>query len=343
MNGIPIYGKALNAVENRVPTLKVQNLETTFFLKSGPFRAVKGLSYEIYPGETLGIVGESGCGKSVTSLAVMRLIENPGKITGGQVFFNNEDILKISESKMEDLRGSKIAMIFQEPMTALNPVLTIGQQIDEQILRHENISAEQARTRSIEMLSLVGIPSPEERYTNYPHQLSGGMRQRAMIAMALSCHPQVLIADEPTTALDVTIQAQILELIQTLQKKFNMAVQFITHDLGVISEISDRVLVMYGGQVCESAPTQELFANPQHPYTSALMNSRPHLGQRTRRLQTIEGTVPAPHEFPKGCPFANRCPSATEICWNEPPPVTQVSPGHVVACYHPLKQTGAHP
>ena len=330
-------------MENRVPTLKVQNLETTFFLKSGPFRAVKGLSYEIYPGETLGIVGESGCGKSVTSLAVMQLIDNPGKITGGQILLDGKDLLKISGSEMEDVRGSKIAMIFQEPMTALNPVLTIGQQIDEQILRHEKVTPDEARKRSIEMLSLVGIPSPEERYTNYPHQLSGGMRQRAMIAMALSCHPKVLIADEPTTALDVTIQAQILELFQTLQKKFNMAVQFITHDLGVISEVSDRVLVMYGGQVCESAPTQELFKNPKHPYTAALMNSRPKLGQRTRRLQTIEGTVPAPHEFPKGCPFANRCPSVTAVCWNEPPPVTQVSPGHIVACYHPLKTAEVNP
>jgi len=322
-------------VENRVPTLKVQNLETTFFLKSGPFRAVKGLSYEIFPGETLGIVGESGCGKSVTSLAVMQLIDNPGKITGGQILLDGQDLLKLPTAQMEDVRGAKIAMIFQEPMTALNPVLTIGQQIDEQVLRHEKVSNDEARKRSIEMLSLVGIPSPEERYGNYPHQLSGGMRQRAMIAMALSCHPKVLIADEPTTALDVTIQAQILELFQTLQKKFNMAVQFITHDLGVISEVSDRVLVMYGGQVCESAPTQELFNNPQHPYTAALMNSRPKLGQRTKRLQTIEGTVPAPHEFPKGCPFANRCPKVTQICWDVPPPVTQVSPQHIVACYHP--------
>ncbi len=331
-------------METRVPTLKVQNLETTFFLKSGPFRAVRGLSYEIYPGETLGIVGESGCGKSVTSLAVMRLIENPGKITGGEIFFNGRDILKISDSDMEDLRGSKIAMIFQEPMTALNPVLTIGQQIDEQILRHEKVSPDEAKKRSIEMLSLVGIPSPEERYENYPHQLSGGMRQRAMIAMALSCRPQVLIADEPTTALDVTIQAQILELIQNLQKKFNMAVQFITHDLGVISEISDRVLVMYGGQVCESATTEELFKNPKHPYTAALMNSRPKLGQRTRRLKTIEGTVPAPQDFPKGCPFANRCGFATSECWNQVPPVTEIKKGHIVACFHPLSnEVGAHP
>ncbi len=323
---------------SRAPTLEVQGLETTFFLKSGPFKAVKKISYSINAGETLGIVGESGCGKSVTSLSVMRLIDNPGKITDGKVLFEGEDILKINDSKMEALRGSKIAMIFQEPMTALNPVLTIGQQIDEQILCHEDVTAEAAKARSIEMLTLVGIPSPEERYSSYPHQLSGGMRQRAMIAMALCCRPKLLIADEPTTALDVTIQAQILELIQTLQKKFNMAVQFITHDLGVISEVSDRVLVMYGGQVCESAPTQELFKNPQHPYTAALMNSRPRLGSRPNRLQTIEGTVPAPHEFPKGCPFANRCPRQTAECWTHVPPIVNFGPEHYAACFHPLAQ-----
>ncbi len=326
-------------MSDRVPTLKVNGLETTFFLKSGPFKAVRGLSYAIYPGETLGIVGESGCGKSVTSLAVMRLIEKPGRITGGQIQFEGQDLLTLSEHKMEDLRGSKIAMIFQEPMTALNPVLTVGQQIDEQILRHEKVSAQDAKKRSIEMLGLVGIPSPEERYNNYPHQLSGGMRQRAMIAMALSCRPQLLIADEPTTALDVTIQAQILELIQNLQKQLNMAVQFITHDLGVISEISDRVLVMYGGQLCESAPTQELFRNPQHPYTAALMASRPHLGNRPHRLTTIEGSVPAPHQFPKGCPFANRCPRVSPECWDQVPPVKQVDDNHVVACFHPLSES----
>jgi peptide/nickel transport system ATP-binding protein len=322
----------------RAATLEVQGLETTFFLKSGPFKAVKKISYSIQAGETLGIVGESGCGKSVTSLAVMRLIENPGKITDGKVIFEGQDLLKIPEGKMEDLRGQQIAMIFQEPMTALNPVLTIGQQIDEQILRHEKVSKTEAKKRSIEMLNLVGIPSPEERYSSYPHQLSGGMRQRAMIAMALCCRPKLLIADEPTTALDVTIQAQILELIQKLQKQFNMAVQFITHDLGVISEISDRVLVMYGGQVCESAPTQELFKNPQHPYTAALMNSRPHLGERPKRLQTIEGSVPAPHEFPKGCPFATRCPRQTTQCWNEQPPIVHFGPDHFAACFHPLAE-----
>jgi peptide/nickel transport system ATP-binding protein len=228
-------------------------------------------------------------------------------------------------------------MIFQEPMTALNPVLTIGQQIDEQILRHKKVSPSEARERSIEMLNLTGIPSPADRYKNYPHQLSGGMRQRAMIAMALSCDPTFLIADEPTTALDVTIQAQILELIQNLQAKFNMTVQFITHDLGVISEISDRVLVMYGGHACEIAETQELFSHPRHPYTSALVTSRPKFGQRVARLRTIEGSVPAPHEYPPGCPFTNRCPRATEQCRAVKPPLVELSKGHFVSCFHPVE------
>ena len=316
--------------------VSVRDLETTFFSKMGAFRAVNGISYDIQKGQTLGIVGESGCGKSVTSFSLMRLIERPGQITGGSFFLNGVDILKLSETEMQAVRGEKMAIIFQEPMTALNPVLTIGSQIDEQILKHKKCSPNEAKERSIEMLSLVGIPSPGDRYRNYSHQLSGGMRQRAMIAMALSCDPQFLIADEPTTALDVTIQAQILELIQNLQKKFNMTVQFITHDLGVISEISDQVLVMYGGQMCEMADTTELFNNPKHPYTGALIGSRPRLGQRPHRLQTIEGTVPAPHELPKGCPFFNRCPNALPQCQNNRPPVTEPRPGHRLACFNPL-------
>lgn len=318
------------------PVVSVKQLETTFFSKSGPFRAVNKISYDIYKGETLGIVGESGCGKSVTSFSLMRLIEKPGRITGGQVFLNGRDLLSLSEPKMEDVRGGEMAMIFQEPMTALNPVLTIGQQIDEQILRHKKVSLAEAKEKAIEMLNLVGIPSPAERYTNYPHQLSGGMRQRAMIAMALSCDPVFLIADEPTTALDVTIQAQILELFQSLQEKFNMTVQFITHDLGVISEISDRVMVMYGGQTCEIATTEELFHSPLHPYTYALIGSRPKFGQRVQRLTTIEGSVPAPHELPAGCPFTNRCPRATAECQAMKPPLIEMSPGHSVACFHPM-------
>ena len=317
--------------------LSVRNLQTTFYSKSGAYRAVNNISYDIYRGETLGIVGESGCGKSVTSFSLMRLIESPGQITGGEVILNGRNLLAMSEQEMENVRGGEMAMIFQEPMTALNPVLTIGRQIDEQVLRHNpKMTPAESRERAIEMLNLVGIPSPADRYDNYPHQLSGGMRQRAMIAMALSCNPLFLIADEPTTALDVTIQAQILELIQTLQEKLNMTVQFITHDLGVISEISDRVMVMYGGQFCEMNTTQELFNNPRHPYTKALIDSRPKLGHRVTRLETIEGSVPAPHELPAGCPFTNRCPNATEICAKEKPPVTELSPGHKIACFHPV-------
>lgn len=316
--------------------VEVKNLETTFTTKAGPFKAVNNISFEIPKGKTLGIVGESGCGKSVTSYSLMRLIQSPGQVTGGQVLLNGRDILKLSEEKMEEVRGGEMAMIFQEPMTALNPVLTIGFQMDEQIMKHKKCSQKESKDRAIEMLRLVGIPSPEERYTSYPHQLSGGMRQRAMIAMALSCDPTFLIADEPTTALDVTIQAQILELIQGLQEKFNMTVQFITHDLGVISEISDNVMVMYGGQTCEQTETQELFLNPHHPYTAALIASRPKFGERTQRLTTIEGSVPAPHELPQGCPFVNRCPRAVSECPAIKPQLLEVSPGHKVACFNPL-------
>lgn len=316
--------------------VQVQGLETTFNTRLGPFRAVNNVSYNIARGETMGIVGESGCGKSVTSFSLMRLIEKPGRVTSGKVLLEGQDLLQLKENEMEDLRGGKMAMIFQEPMTALNPVLTIGRQIDEQVQRHMKLSAKASRERGIDMLALVGIPSPAERYDSYPHQLSGGMRQRAMIAMALSCDPQFLIADEPTTALDVTIQAQILELIQGLQEKLKMTVQFITHDLGVISEISDRVMVMYGGQTCEIAPTTELFLNPKHPYTHALIGSRPKLGVRTQRLTTIEGTVPAPHELPPGCPFTNRCPRAKEQCRVQRPPLTEVNATHSVACFFPM-------
>lgn len=318
------------------PVLEVKNLETTFQTNAGPVRAVNNVSYKIDRGQTLGIVGESGCGKSVTSYSLMRLIEKPGRISGGEVLLNGRDLLKLSETKMAEVRGGEMAMIFQEPMTALNPVLTIGYQMDEQIMKHKKCTAKESRERAIEMLRLVGIPSPEERYESYPHQLSGGMRQRAMIAMALSCDPMFLIADEPTTALDVTIQAQILELIQSLQEKFNMTVQFITHDLGVISEISDKVMVMYGGQTCEQADTQELFLNPRHPYTAALISSRPKFGERVQRLATIEGSVPAPFELPKGCPFVNRCTRAKADCTHHKPPLNEIKSGHTVACFNPL-------
>ena len=318
------------------PVVRVENLETTFTLKNGAFRAVNNISYSINKGKTLGIVGESGCGKSVTSFSLMRLIERPGKITGGKFQLNGQEIFSMTESQVEDVRGGAMAMIFQEPMTALNPVLTIGQQIDEQVIRHKKLSPLSAKDRSIEMLSLVGIPSPKERYSSYPHQLSGGMRQRAMIAMALSCDPTFLIADEPTTALDVTIQAQILELIQSLQERLNMTVQFITHDLGVISEVSDDVMVMYGGTTCEKTDTQTLFREPRHPYTAALITSRPKFGQRVQRLTTIEGSVPSPLDLPKGCPFVNRCSRAKTECWTEKPILKQIAPNHEVACFNPV-------
>lgn len=337
------------------PVVQVKDLETTFFLKSGPFRAVNRISYEINQGETLGIVGESGCGKSVTSFSLMRLIEKPGQITNGSFHLNGKNILSLSETEIESVRGGQMAMIFQEPMTALNPVYTIGYQMDEQIQKHLKLSNKDSKDRAIEMLQLVGIPSAAERYETYPHQLSGGMRQRAMIAMALSCNPQFLIADEPTTALDVTIQAQILELFQTLQEKLNMTVQFITHDLGVISEVSDKVMVMYGGQTCETGSTQSILNNPAHPYTAALIQSRPKMGQRVHRLKTIEGSVPAPHEFPKGCPFANRCSRVKSECWDNKPALKSIgssndstlvtsplvtSPSNntfrAVACFNPL-------
>ncbi len=319
------------------PVVEVKDLETTFFLKSGPFRAVNRISYNINQGETLGIVGESGCGKSVTSFSLMRLIEKPGQITNGQFLLNGQDVLKFNEQEIENVRGGQMAMIFQEPMTALNPVLTIGFQMDEQIKKHMRVNQKESKDRAIEMLQLVGIPSAKERYESYPHQLSGGMRQRAMIAMALSCNPIFLIADEPTTALDVTIQAQILELFQNLQEKMNMTVQFITHDLGVISEVSDKVMVMYGGQTCETGPTQDILNSPSHPYTSALIESRPRMGHRVNRLKTIEGSVPAPHEFPAGCPFANRCSRVKSECWTTKPTLQNLKASNrSVACFNPL-------
>lgn len=329
------------------PVLKVRELETTFPLKTGPFRAVNRISYEIGQGETLGIVGESGCGKSVTSFSLMQLVANPGKITHGSAILTDGlnhrvDLVQQTQSQMEFIRGGKMAMIFQEPMTALNPVLTIGYQMDEQIQKHLKLNAKDSRDRAIEMLQLVGIPSAADRYAAYPHHLSGGMRQRAMIAMALSCNPILLIADEPTTALDVTIQAQILELFQSLQEKMKMSVQFITHDLGVISEVSDNVLVMYGGQMCEKGSTQDVLNSPRHPYTAALIESRPRIGTHSRRLKTIEGSVPAPHELPAGCPFATRCSRVKAECWASKPAMTSFTNSsgreQSVACFNPVPQ-----
>ena len=317
------------------PILQVDRLETTFFTKAGALKAVDGVSYSVGRGETVGIVGESGCGKSVTSFSILRLLSHPGQVTGGRVLFKGQDLLKLPPEEMRKIRGKGIAMIFQEPMTALNPVLTVGFQIIEQIEAHENVSKAEARNRAIELLKLVGIPSPERRIDDYPHQLSGGMRQRAMIAMALSCNPEMLIADEPTTALDVTIQAQILDLLQRLQEERHMGMQFITHDLGVISELADRVVVMYAGTVVEEAPAATVFEAPKHPYTVGLLASIPRMGEFHEKLATIPGSVPSLLSLPRGCRFQNRCPHAIEPCRHLEPKLEPVGPGHRIACYNP--------
>lgn len=315
--------------------LKVEKLETTFFTKAGALKAVDGVTYSINKGETLGIVGESGCGKSVASFSVLGLLTNPGRVTGGRILFKNQDLLKLNREEMRKIRGKHIAMIFQEPMTALNPVLNIGYQIGEQLIEHEKMTKSDALHRSIELLGLVGIPSPEKRVNDFPHQLSGGMRQRAMIAMALSCNPDLLIADEPTTALDVTIQAQILDLMQKIQAEFKMSIQFITHDLGVISELADRVIVMYAGTVVEEATSEVIFTNPRHPYTVGLLESIPRIDKTQRRLPTIPGVVPSILNLPKGCRFQNRCPRAKEECRIHAPKLKTLSKDHQIACFNP--------
>ncbi len=313
--------------------LEVRDLRTYFHTEEGISKAVDGVSFELRRGETLGLVGESGCGKSVSALSVMRLIpQPPGRIESGQILFGGRDLLQLSEDEMCQVRGDEIAMIFQEPMTSLNPVLTCGYQIAESVMLHQGVSKEEARNRAIEMLRLVGIPAPEQRVDEYPHQLSGGMRQRVMIAMALSCNPDLLIADEPTTALDVTIQAQILELLQRLQEEFDMAVLMITHDLGVIAEVADRVAVMYAGQVVEYASTQDLFTNPQHPYTRGLMQSIPRLDEHRERLDIIAGIVPDAREFPDGCRFAPRCTLAEEGCRAASVELRELSDDHWGRC-----------
>ena len=325
--------------------LEVKNLKTYFYTDDGIAKSVDDIDYDVDKGETLGLVGESGCGKSVSALSIMRLIPDPpGKIVGGEILFKGQDLLKLEEKEMQDIRGNDIAMIFQEPMTSLNPVFTCGYQIDEAVILHQHVSKEEAKKRSIDMLHLVGIPAPEQRYRDYPHQLSGGLRQRVMIAMALSCNPEILIADEPTTALDVTVQAQILELIKKLQDEFGMAMIMITHDLGVIAEISKRVAVMYASKIAEYSIVDEIFYNPKHPYTLGLLNSIPKLNKGAARLLTIEGTVPAATNYPVGCHFATRCkyvdtpiPIADSKCWNIQPPLEQVNDTdtpHTVACHY---------
>ncbi|WP_296350415.1 ABC transporter ATP-binding protein [Reyranella sp.] len=314
--------------------LDVRGLRTHFHTDRGLFRAVDGIDFSVERGRTVGLVGESGCGKSVTSLSVMGLVASPpGRVEADSIRFEGRDVLGLSADERRKLRGGKMSMIFQEPMTSLNPVHTIGQQIVEAILAHSTMSPTAAKARAVEMLDLVRIPSAAERVDDYPHRLSGGMRQRVMIAMALACEPALLIADEPTTALDVTIQAQILDLLQDLQRRLGMAILIITHDLGVIAEVADEVLVMYAGKIVESAPVTALFADPQHPYTIGLLGSIPRIEIDRERLSTIEGTVPSPNNQPKGCRFAPRCPFADPRCHAEPPPLRNIGTDHQVACW----------
>lgn len=317
------------------PLLEVRDLRTYFYTQDGIVKAVDGVSFYVNRGETLGIVGESGCGKSVTSLSIMRLIPNPpGKIVSGQILFDGEDLLQASEEEMRHIRGNRIAMIFQDPMTSLNPVLTIGRQITESLELHLKLSKKEARDRAIELLDMVGIPSASKRLDNYPHQFSGGMRQRVMIAMALSCNPELLIADEPTTALDVTIQAQILELINRLREELETAVILITHDLGVVAGMTDRVTVMYAGKVVEEGPTSEIFANPRMPYTIGLLRSIPRLDEeRGRRLTPIRGLPPNLIDLPPICPFSPRCDYAREECLSSVPELRSVGNDHRAACH----------
>lgn len=315
--------------------LDVRNLQTSFFTEQGEVKAVDGVNFAVPKGKTLGIVGESGSGKSITSLSILRLIQEPGKVVGGEIIFKGEDLLKKSEAEMLQIRGNKISMIFQEPMTSLNPVYTIGEQISEAFIIHQRLSKKQAMKESVNMLKLVGIPSPEKRVNQYPHELSGGMRQRVMIAMALACKPDLLIADEPTTALDVTIQAQILELMKDLQKELGMSIIMITHDLGVVAESCDYVAVMYCGKVVEYADVDTLFKNPKHPYTVGLLKSLPRhdIDVDGEELYVIKGSVPSPHELPKGCRFAPRCPFATELCHNELPELEKDEHGNQIRCF----------
>lgn len=317
------------------PLLQVRDLEVQFQTIAGTVHAVNGISYDLNSGETLGIVGESGCGKSVSVLSVMQLIpEPPGKIAGGEVIYRNEDLLKMENNDIQNIRGKDIAMVFQDPMTSLNPVLTIGRQLNEAQVVHLGITREEAQTRSVELLNKVGIPQPAERLTGYPHQFSGGMRQRVMIAMALSCQPSILIADEPTTALDVTIQAQIVELTKNLRDQMDMAVIWITHDLAVIAELADRVIVMYAGFIVEKTDVFQLFSNPLHPYTLSLLKSIPRVDKHIDdRLATISGFPPNNLSLPPGCSFAPRCDFAVDRCWVEVPLLEGVEPEHKIACW----------
>lgn len=313
--------------------LTIKDLQTSFLTDETEIKAVDGVSLHLPKGKTLGIVGESGSGKSITALSILRLLDRPGKIIGGEILFKNQDLTKVSNKSMRNIRGSEISMIFQEPMTSLNPIYTIGQQIRETLLAHEKLDRKKASQRVIELMELVGIPSPHKRAKQYPHELSGGMRQRIMIAIALSCNPELLIADEPTTALDVTIQAQILDLIKQLQDDSGMSVIMITHDLGVIAETCDYVAVMYGGQIVEFQDVVSLFAHPKHPYTVGLMRSIPRHDIDVDELEPIRGRVPTPEDMPKGCRFSPRCPFATDLCRAELPTLDKQADNGEVRCW----------
>ena len=313
--------------------LQVKNLRTHFFSRAGVVRAVDDVSFSLARGEILGLVGESGCGKSVSSLSIMRLVDRPGRIVSGEILFEDRDLLRLSKEEMRRLRGSRLAMIFQEPTSSMNPVFTIGSQIAEAILVHERVSRQAARERVLTLMGLVGIPDPERRFRQFPHQFSGGMLQRMMVAMALACNPSVLIADEPVTALDVTIQAQILDLIKELRDRTGASILLITHDMGVVAETCDRVAVMYLGKIVEEAPLASLFEAPKHPYTIGLFASIPRLEETVEWLHPIPGMVPSPLDLPPGCRFRNRCPHAMPICAEAEPPSVEVAPGHRVACY----------
>ncbi len=321
-------------VTKKETIVSVQNLKTYFYTEDGVVPAIDGVSFDVRVGETLAIVGESGSGKSVTSLSIMRLIPYPpGKIIDGDIVFHNESLLEKTDKEMREIRGNKISMIFQEPMTSLNPVYKVGDQISESIILHQGLSKKEAHELAISMLKLVGIPEAERRVNQYPHELSGGMRQRVMIAMALACHPELLIADEPTTALDVTIQNQILQLMKELKAKINTSIVLITHDLGVVAEMADRVVVMYSGQVVEQGDVFTIFENPKHPYTEGLLKSMPGATKREGKLYTIEGTVPNPLHLPQGCRFAPRCEYAKDLCRQEMPELTILGEDEVVRCW----------
>lgn len=313
--------------------LEIKDLRTVFSTYAGEVSALNDIAFEIGDGEAVGIVGESGSGKSVTMLSVMRLLADNGRVSQGEIIFNNRNLLNLNEKEMQKLRGNEIGMIFQDPMTSLNPVFTIGNQLIEAILRHNKISKSEAREKALSVLNLVGIPNPERRLKQYPHEFSGGMRQRVMIAMALSCEPKLLIADEPTTALDVTIQAQILQLMKELKDKINMAIILITHDLGLVADICEKVMVMYGGIIVEKGSVNDIFYDPKHPYTIGLLKCIPRLNMEKERLNPIDGQPPDMLNAPKGCPFVARCPQAMEICLAEKPKFKEVSSGHGTACW----------